>query len=116
MRCRVCGKEFEPKQSTQKYCGYDCYAKQNEKYSEAYRIIKSIKKKFGFDVKNKDKIIRAKTIMFDKGEQHRCPCDSQNKNRYCGSALCIADVVYKGHCHCNLFFAEKTLQERNDGV
>jgi hypothetical protein len=116
MKCRVCGKEFEPKTKNQIYCGVDCYQKQNKKYTKAYILIKAVQRKFGFSVKNIEKIVRAKTLLFDDDNLMRCPCDAQNKNRYCGSALCIADVVYKGCCHCHLFHSEKTLQELNDGL
>lgn len=49
----------------------------------------------------------AKIRAFGDGNIHRCPCDADNPDRYCGSARCIADVVYKGHCHCNLFHSTK---------
>ena len=55
------------------------------------------------------KIIKAKMLIFrgkDK-EIHRCPCDSNNPKRYCGSQLCKQDILYDGHCHCNLFWVRE---------
>lgn len=52
---------------------------------------------------NVDKIIKAKKIMFEDTEWQRCPCDAQNKDRYCGSTLCENDVKESGKCHCGLF-------------
>lgn len=32
-----------------------------------------------------------------------CPCDPENKSRYCGSKLCLNDIKRDGICHCGLF-------------
>lgn len=32
-----------------------------------------------------------------------CPCDPDNKNRYCGSKLCQNDINEYGICHCGCF-------------
>lgn len=29
-----------------------------------------------------------------------CPCDKDNKERYCISPLCMSDIEQKGTCHC----------------
>lgn len=77
--------------------------------------INSITKRFDFEARNIDKIMKAKIMIFKNGNIHRCPCDAGNPDRYCGSARCIADVVYKGHCHCSLFWSKKPplLEEDN---
>ena len=103
MKCKQCGKEFEPKQGNQKFCSEDCRVKVNVAQIKMTAKIKAIAKKFDFDLKNKDKIIRAKMMLFNANDVHRCPCDADNPKRFCGSALCIHDVVHYGHCHCNLF-------------
>lgn len=36
-----------------------------------------------------------------------CPCDPENKKRYCGSKLCLNDVEKDGVCHCGLFEREE---------
>lgn len=104
VKCANCGKEFIRKQEKQKYCCYKCqkemlYGEKNLRYK-----IKSLAKTMNFELKNVDKIIRAKKLLFSGNELHRCPCDSGNPDRFCGSAQCITDVVYQGHCHCSLFW------------
>lgn len=103
MKCKQCGKEFEPKQEGQKFCSEGCRVKVNVAQIKMNAKIKSIAKKFDFDLKNREKIVRAKVMIFRADEVHRCPCDADNPKRFCGSALCIHDVVHYGHCHCNLF-------------
>ena len=107
MKCKNCGKEFEKKGENQVYCSTYCYMKANEKRYKIKNKISRIAKNFDFEVRNRDKIINAKMIMFSADDIYRCPCDADNPERYCGSAQCIADVVYKGHCHCNLFHSKK---------
>lgn len=102
-RCKWCGKEFETNYPIQKYCSTGCYEEVCNQRIKAHAKIRYISKKFKFDVKNKQKIINAKVMIFKNGDIYRCPCDAQNPKRYCGSAQCIADTVYQGHCHCNLF-------------
>lgn len=52
---------------------------------------------------NKDKVIRAKKMLFANGNMLRCPCDSKNEDRFCVSETCMDDIMRDGHCHCNLF-------------
>lgn len=33
----------------------------------------------------------------------RCPCDKDNKDRYCISKKCLDDIERDGHCRCNCF-------------
>lgn len=54
-------------------------------------------------MKNFDKIVRAKKMMFSD-DLTRCPCDGNNPDRYCGSRLCMQNIEEDGHCHCNMFF------------
>ena len=102
MKCKYCGKEFENR-DTQKYCSTDCYFAYNDKKTRIKAKIKRLAEKYDFQLKNLDKIVNAKMMLFKTGDVTRCPCDADNQKRFCGSAQCIADTVYKGHCHCNLF-------------
>lgn len=115
IKCKMCGKEFE-KRDTQKFCCGDCALAYNQKFQNTKARIKSIAKKHDFELNNVDKILNAKMMLFKDSNTLRCPCDAQNQNRYCGSALCIHDTVAKGHCHCNMFFAKKTLQDYENGL
>ena len=111
-RCKWCGKEFIPFNKYQKFCSEDCcYIAGLQKHKIDYKI-KNVAKLYNFDIKNKDKILNAKLLIFKDGNIHRCPCDADNPNRFCGSAQCIADVVYKGHCHCSLFW----LKNKSDDI
>lgn len=61
----------------------------------------------GFGVsENAEKIANAKLRMFD-GEWWRCPCDGDNKERFCCSQLCQSDIRSQGQCHCGLFKVKK---------
>ena len=107
VKCMNCGKEFIRRQEKQKYCCYSC--KQEMVYAEKrlrYKI-ENLAKTMNFELKNVDKILRAKKMLFSGNDLHRCPCDAGNPDRFCGSAQCIADVVYQGHCHCSLFWSKK---------
>lgn len=116
VKCKNCGKEFEKKTGLQMFCCEDC-RRSYEKFSKAIRAkISKLASEHGFDVKNKEKIVRAKEMIFGRENLKFCPCDAKNPNRYCGSALCISDIVYKGKCHCSLFHAKKTLQEYENGL
>ena len=106
-KCKNCGKEFMQKVGQQEHCCYDCSLEYNCKKGKIREKIRRIAKKFGFELKNLDKIVNAKMRFFDDNERLRCPCDADNPDRYCGSARCIADVVYKGHCCCRLFWSKK---------
>ena len=116
IKCAHCGKEFVRKQRHQKYCCWQCKEGDAAFYRPIKHLIKEIAKKYGFELKNEDKILRAKKMMFRDSDMTRCPCDAQNPNRYCGSKLCIHDTVHHGHCHCNMFHEKKTLQEMEDGL
>lgn len=107
MKCKFCGKDFLPINKYQTYCSDDCGYTLRMMKTKLKSKIDNIAKNFNFDVKNKDKIINAKILLFKDGDIYRCPCDADNPDRYCGSARCIADVVYKGHCHCSLFWSTK---------
>lgn len=107
MKCRECGREFEKKGENQVYCTPYCYMKANEKRYKIKNKISRVARQFDFDVCNRDKIVNAKMMMFSADDVFKCPCDANNPNRYCGSALCIADTIYKGHCCCQLFWSKK---------
>lgn len=115
IKCKWCGKEFE-KRDTQVYCSYDCARDYNDKVVSIKSKIKNIAKKYDFEINNMDKIVNAKMMLFKHDDMKRCPCSSTNPNKYCGSALCIHDTIHKGHCHCNLFHAKKTLQDYENGL
>lgn len=107
--CKWCKKKYEQADRPE-YCCSDCRYSAQIAMRTLKNKIKNIAKKHDFELKNFDKIVNAKLMCFggkNADEMMRCPCDSSNPNRYCGSAQCIADVVYKGHCHCNLFHATK---------
>lgn len=71
---------------------------------ELEEIIENIAETTGLSLtENKDKIIRAKKMLFANGNMLRCPCDSRNEERYCVSEQCMSDIMRDGHCHCNLF-------------
>lgn len=101
-KCLYCGKDFIPKDN-QKFCTTECYLEYNAKKTRLKTAIKRIAKKYDFEIENLSKIVNAKMLLFKHDNLKRCPCDANNAKRFCGSAQCIADVVYKGHCHCNLF-------------
>ena len=111
MKCKWCKKEFNPnpKRPTQRFCNYKC----GEKYHEAQSLIKMRIKNllikhgdYHVEVEQLKKIINAKILVFGPNLKHiyRCPCDSQNPERYCGSDRCLQDIEKEGHCHCNLFW------------
>ena len=102
-RCKWCGKEFEPNSENQIFCGVDCSGGYNYQRAKASRKIRQVAREFDFDIQNEKKNVNAKLMIFKSGNIYRCPCDASNPKRYCGSAQCIADTVYQGHCHCNLF-------------
>lgn len=102
-KCKFCKKEFEPSERHISFCSHQCRYDYNKKKTCLIYRIKKLAKKFNFEIKNFDKIVNAKMMLFSDDDVMRCACDAQNKERYCGSALCISDVVVKGHCECNLF-------------
>ena len=111
IKCVNCGKEFIRKQERQKYCCYKCqkemlYSEKNLRYK-----IKTLAKIMNFDLNNVDKVLRAKKMLFSAENLHRCPCDAQNPNRFCGSIQCMNDIINKGHCHCHMYYLKNTLQD-----
>ena len=106
-KCKNCGKEFMQKVGQQEHCCYDCSLEYNSKKIKLRSKIVRIAKKYDFELKNTEKIINAKMKFFDDGERHRCPCAQDDQDHYCGSARCIADTVYLGHCCCQLFWSKK---------
>lgn len=105
-KCKWCGKEIT-RTDRIKFCSPECGRKANAETTHLSNKINTIAKKYNLEVKNKDKIIRAKMMLFAGGDLKRCPCDAQNPNRYCGSLQCLADIWNDGHCHCNLFHLKK---------
>lgn len=103
MKCKYCGKEFESTDKRKIFCDYKCCDAYHREKWKILKRIERIAKKNNFEVKNRDKIVNAKLLMFVQNDITRCPCDSGNPDRYCGSYLCKHDVLTKGHCHCNLF-------------
>lgn len=114
-KCFYCGREFVTNKSNQIYCSEHCRLKRQYKKNSIGILIDRIAKKHQFDLQNKTKIIRAKMMLFKDGDAKFCPCDSSNPNRYCGSDLCIHDVLQHSHCHCNLYHAKKTLEQYESG-
>lgn len=106
IKCKMCGKEFE-KRDTKKFCCGDCSLAYNQKLQNTKAKIKSIAKKHDFELNNVDKILNAKMMLFKNDNTLRCPCAAQDADHYCGSARCIADTVYLGHCCCQLFWSKK---------
>lgn len=106
MKCKMCGKEIT-RNDRLCYCSVECYEKGNKIQNKIRLLIKKTAKKYNFEIKNEDKILNAKFLLFKNDDVKRCPCDANNPDRFCGSAQCIADVVYKGHCHCSLFWSKK---------
>lgn len=102
-RCKWCGKEFETTRNNKIYCDEKCVLNHKRQLRKIKSKIQTVAKRNGFDVKNADKIIRAKLMIFKEGDVSRCPCDAQNPERYCGSYQCKKDTLTNGHCHCNLF-------------
>lgn len=110
MRCKWCKKEFEPNplRPTKRFCCHECKMEYHGAVSKIKSKVKTILLKHGdFHVTEEQlkKIINAKIILFAPGGNiHRCPCDGDNPERFCGSKLCTSDVERDGHCHCNLFW------------
>lgn len=104
MKCRWCGKEFEPKDSHHKYCQPQCKTDEYNTEIKAKRHFKRIAKENGFevDLSKISKITNAKLMMFKK-DYLRCPCDAMDNFRYCGSPKCLGEITAKGQCHCGLF-------------
>ena len=106
-KCLLCGKEFTAYSSGEVACTGDCKAIYNSQKKKILSKIATIEKKYDFQTKNVRPIVMAKIRAFGDGNVHRCPCLPQDPDHYCGSARCIADVVYKGHCCCRLFWSKK---------
>ena len=105
-KCLLCGKEFTPWDEREVCCHGDCKYTYNTQKKKILSKISSIEKNFDFYTKNVDAIVKAKIRAFKDGDIHKCPCHNDDEH-YCGSARCIADVVYLGKCGCNLFHSKK---------
>lgn len=107
-KCKWCGKEIE-RTDRSDFCSPECIADYYTIYHKAYSRMRTIARRFDFDISNNHtKIIKAKIMLFKtQKECYRCPCDANNPDRYCGSALCIHDIVHYGTCHCGLFKYKK---------
>lgn len=69
-----------------------------------FQEIENIAKDKNFELSdNADKIIKAKLRMFGEEDWRRCPCSSDDIDRFCGSEKCELDTYNNNHCHCNLF-------------
>lgn len=104
MKCKWCGKEFEPVAKHHKYCCRECKTEEFNTTIKAkrhfYRI--AIENNFVVDKSKINKITAAKIMMFKK-DYLRCPCDAMDDFRYCGSPKCLGEITAKGECHCGLF-------------
>ena len=109
MKCKWCGKEFESVSGKQ-YCSWDCRRESDRKTNLFNKAIKRIADKHNFEIKNREKIINAKKMLFGGDNMLRCPCDAENPERFCGSARCISDVMEQGHCHCSLFWLKNDIK------
>lgn len=109
-KCLCCGKEFTPRVKSQKYCNYKCHYVVIKKEQSIRCKIKSIAKVLKLDIKNLDKIINAKKLLFGGDDMARCPCDANNPERYCGSYKCMADIYNNGHCECRLFWLKNDVK------
>lgn len=52
---------------------------------------------------NATRIAKSKKMFFGDKEWMRCPCDRDNKDRFCISDLCKADIEKDGICHCRCY-------------
>lgn len=50
-------------------------------------------------------IIRVKEML---GVGIRCPCEPDNKKRYCGSETCVRETRLVGKCHCGMFLFKES--------
>ena len=106
MKCRWCGKDFEPRDH-RVFCSPDCRYRHDVAKSFIVKKVNRIAEKNGFNITgNKMKIIEAKLMLFRGKELIKCPCAAQDEERYCGSPKCIQEVKEKGICHCHLFEAK----------
>lgn len=113
-KCMNCGAEFKPRMKDQIFCCYKCKWEMHVAEAAVRRKVKYVAKLFDFEIKNMEKIIKAKRMMFNDSNMMRCPCDADNPNRYCGSPLCVYDTATKGHCHCSLMWSKKPLLKPED--
>lgn len=113
MICKWCKREFEPnpRQPAQRFCSYHCKTTYHGAVSKIKSKVKTILLKHGdyhVEEEKLKKIINAKVLLFaNSGDIHRCPCDANNPERFCGSKLCQKDILQDGHCHCNLFWVHE---------
>lgn len=51
-----------------------------------------------------DNVLKIAKLKSRMGKDwHRCPCDRDNPERYCGSRLCEEETKKNGVCHCGCF-------------
>ena len=78
----MCGKEFVKEHAGQKFCHWKCQKQYQKKPKFDKQLIHRIAKKYNFEIKNEDKIIRAKMLLFRNDDMKRCPLSSTNPNKY----------------------------------
>ena len=106
MKCRWCGKEFEPRDH-RVFCSPDCRYRHDVAKSFIVKKVNRIAEKNGFTItENKMKIIEAKLMLFRGGDYMRCPCKSFDESKYCGSEACLKEIQKNGVCCCGLFKKE----------
>lgn len=96
--CRVCGKEYEERADHQIYCCESCKVLANSHRSRVRELIRRRSKKWGFEVRNKERIMDEKVEM---GLIEECP---RYEGLKCICAQCIHDILEEGHCKCGLFW------------
>ena len=69
--------------------------------------LRKIAERNGFKLTDRlDSVSKAKRVLLGDKWIY-CPCDTENKNRYCGSKVCLEEIQKKGVCHCGLFEREE---------
>ena len=67
------------------------------------KMLDNCKKAGYYPIEYIEKIARSKNMIFGDTEWRRCPCDGENKERYCISELCRSDIERDGICHCHCY-------------
>lgn len=83
------------------------YEKAKQKSDKEVKMIKQalskIAERNGLKVTDRlDSVSKAKQMLLGE-EWICCPCETENKDRYCGSKVCLEEIQKKGVCHCGLF-------------
>ncbi|MCM1497230.1 MAG: hypothetical protein NC124_02070 [Clostridium sp.] len=100
-KCRWCGKDLEQRGSM--FCCEECEKTYNDKLEYTKERIIAIAEENNLELKNFDKIVRAKMLLFGQDNTMRCPCLADSEEHYCGSPRCLADAKEE-HCHCQLMW------------